>query len=63
MKNKNGFATTIMVFSILTLIIFLISSVYYFAIKIKANNSEIIDRTNELLDNKNNIKKIVNYTK
>lgn len=63
MKNSKAFATTAIIFSIFSLLMFLIASTSTYVIKIKHNKIELLNKTNDKLDDKEEIKKIIYYTK
>ena len=63
MKKKNAFVTTGILFSLLILMVYLITCIVMYTVKIKYNKKIRIDNTNELLDDTTRIKDRVIYTK
>lgn len=63
MNKKNAFVTTGILFSLLILMVYLITCIVMYTVKIKYNKKIRIDNTNELLDDTTRIKDRVIYTK
>ena len=63
MKKKNGFVTTGILFSLFILIVYLISCITIYTVRIKYNKKIRIEKTNEILDNKERLKDRIIYTK
>ena len=63
MNKKNAFVTTGILFSLLILMVYLITCIVMYTVKIKYNKKIRIDNTNELLDDITRIKDRVIYTK
>ncbi len=53
MKKKKGFVTTGILFSLLILMVYLITSIVLYTVKIKYNKKTRVDKTNALLDDDN----------